>query len=144
MGHNQICRFLVSSPKARSPGEKPFGGGHGEKLRSCFSPDTPPGTRVSGVPACSNGGSRDPEREGGAGCFSSSWGPRLSQSFVLLSFPYLSSLSSYMAAPVIPYPALQLRSWGIGGTRQGRGVWRIFSIYNISIYYETLAKIFVL
>lgn len=144
MGQNQICRFLVSSPKARSPAEKPAWRrprGKAEKLLFSRHPQEP---GRPGFLACSNGGRRDPEREGGPRSLGPSCGPHLSQPFVLLSFPSLSSLSSYTAAPVIPYPAPQLRSWDIGGTRWGRGVWRIFSACNTSIYYETSAKIFAL
>lgn len=121
MGQNQICRVLVSSPKARSPAEKPAWRrprGKAEKLLFSRHPQEP---GRPGFLACSNGGRRDPEREGGARSFGPSCGPHLSQPFVLLSFPSLSSLSSYTAAPVIPYPAPQLRSWDIGGTRWCRG-----------------------
>lgn len=52
---------------------------------------------------------------------------------------HLSPPTSYIVAPVIPYPALQLRSQDLG--RIGESV---FSPCDTSIHFETSAKIFAL
>lgn len=67
------------------------------------------------------------------------WSPPLT-AFILLSSPAsLFPLFQHMVAPVIPHPAPQPTSQGLGGTGE-----RLFPPCNSSIHCETSAKVFAL